>query len=150
MSSPAPEVTPGLAAVRSWCGWHIAPSRPETVKVESEGGRVILLPSLFVTDCTEVRKEDDAAVTGWKVRQNGVARGHWAAEVEYAFDIVHGYEDMPQELLSIIAELDSGVGPAVASHSAGPFSETYRSSNLEDQPISVRAVVSRYRLLARP
>lgn len=151
MSSPAPEVTPGLAAVRLWCGWHIAPSKTETVKVEGEGGRVLLLPSLHVTSTTAVRDESGNAVTGWKVRENGIARGSWRCEELYEFDIVHGYAEIPTELLGIIADLDAGgVGSAKKSESAGPFSVTYGSADLESQPLSVRAIISRYKLPPRP
>lgn len=137
--------TPGLAAVRAWCGWHIAPSVTETVKVESEGGRVTLLPSLYVTGCTEVRDEDGSTVSDWKVRRNGVARGSWSAEVEYEFDITHGYAELPVELQPIVDELDSaGVGKVRKSINAGPFGESYGGATLEEQPMSVRAVVARY------
>lgn len=153
MSSPAPEVTPGLAAVRSWCGWHVAPSKTETVKVEGAGSRVVLLPSLKVTDCTEVRDESGSVVdvAGWRVRENGVARGSWRRHELYEFDITHGYDDMPDELQAIVSQIDTaGVGSTLKGRNAGPYSESYGAADLESQPISVRAVVSRYQLPPRP
>lgn len=153
MSSPAPEPTPGLAAVRSWCGWHISPSVTETVKVEGEGGQVILLPSLHVTDMTAIRDESGREVTNYKWRENGIVRGAWQWDELYEFDITHGYDTMPPELQAIVDSIDaSGVGERLAaSEGAGPFSRSFGSStDLESQPISVRAVVSRYRLPSRP
>jgi len=150
MTSPAPETSPGLAAVRAWCGWHIAPSKTETVKVEGGGGRVLLLPSLHVTNCTAVRDESGNAVTGWKVRENGIARGSWRDEELYEFDITHGYDQMPAELLGIVADLDSnGVGAVVKSKAIGPFSESY-GSDLALQPITTQAIVARYRIPPSP
>jgi hypothetical protein len=148
MTSPAPEVTPGLAAVRSWCGWHIAPSATETVKVESEGGRVILLPSLHVTDVTAVRDESGSVIATYKWRENGIVRGYWRAEELYAFDITHGYDEMPPEIQAIIDQIDAdGVGSrAVTAESAGAFSRSFGTADLESQPLSVRAVIARYKL----
>lgn len=148
MTSPAPEATPGLAAVRSWCGWHIAPSVTETVKVEAEGGSVVLLPSLHVTDVTAARDESGRAVTNYKWRENGIVRGSWRRDELYAFDVVHGFDEMPTELQAIIDQIDAdGVGSRQPSaEGAGPFSRTFGASDLESQPISVRAVIARYKL----
>lgn len=154
MSSPAPEESAGLAAVRAWCGWHVAPSLTETVKVEGDGGRVLLLPSLHVTAVTEVRNEAGTIIgTDYKWRENGIVRGRWMCEDLYEFDIAHGYDSMPSELQAIVDDIDSaGVGSRLASsEGAGPFSRSFGSStDLESQPISVRAVIGRYRLPPRP
>lgn len=147
-------MTAGLDAVRAWCGWHIAPSQTETVEVEVDGGRVVLLPSLKVTAVSEVRNEDGDVVdpTSYKWRSNGVVRGYWCRDDLYAFDITHGYADMPSELQAIIDQLDAdGVGARQAtSEGAGPFSRSFGSTDLESQPLSVRAVIARYALPPRP
>lgn len=148
MTSPAPEVTPGLAAVRSWCGWHIAPSMDETLKVEGEGSRVILLPSLHLTDVTEVRDESGTVVTNYKWRENGIVRGSWRNEELYAFDVTHGFVEMPPELQAIIDQIDAaGVGARSATaETSGPFSRSFGTTDLESQPLSVRAVIARYKI----
>lgn len=135
----------GIDAVRAYCGWHIAPPQTETVEVEGRGTRVLVLPSLRVTEVTEVRDEDGEIVTSeYKVRQNGVARGWWTAEVMYEFDITHGYDEMPAELQEIIDGLDGDdTFGTLKSRSVGPFSETY---DLTAAPMSVRSVLDRYRL----
>lgn len=153
MSSPALEESAGLAAVRAWCGWHIAPSKTETVKVEGDGGRVLLLPSLHVTDVTEVRDEDAGAVTSYKWRENGVMRGWWRCENLYAVDITHGYDEMPAELVEVIALLDAdGIGTRqVAAETRGPFSRSYvTATDLDSQPLSIRSIIGRYALPPRP
>lgn len=43
------------AAVRRYCGWHIAPPMEETIILDGEGGRLVTLPTLHVTDVTEVK-----------------------------------------------------------------------------------------------
>lgn len=97
----------GIDTVMAYCGWHVAPSLTETVEVEGMGSRVLLLPSLHVTDVTAVRDEDGTAVTDWKARKNGVVRGWWSCEELYELDIVHGYPAMPEEVQEVIDDLDS-------------------------------------------
>lgn len=152
MAEPTPSA--GLSAVRAWCGWHVAPSRTETVEVESDGASVMLLPSLHVTGVSEVRDEDAEVVSSdsYKWRKNGIVRGcWWKCNELYEFDITHGYDDMPLELQQIIDDLNaSGVGSTVTRETSGPFSREFGSADLESQPISVRSIISRYKLPPRP
>lgn len=141
----------GIDAVRSYCGWQIAPSVSVTFKVEGDGGRVLLLPSLYITDVTEVRDEDGNVLpaSDYKVRENGIARGRWCREVLYEFDVTHGYAEMPPEVQQVIEHLDAGgLGAGVLrSNTAGPFTQSY---DLTGQPVTVRAVLDRYKLPPRP
>ena len=36
-------------AVRRYCGWHVAPSITETLRLDGYGGRVLTLPSKHIT-----------------------------------------------------------------------------------------------------
>lgn len=143
----------GIDAVQAYCEWHIAPSRTETVRVEGDGGRVLLLPSLRVTDTTEVRDESGSVVTGWKVRENGVARGRWRCHELYEFDITHGYDEMPGEIADIIAELD-GRGPGGGM--VAQVGQVRYATDREGAPFggsltaAQRAVLDRYKLPPRP
>lgn len=40
--------------VRDYCGWHIAPSLTVTLTLDSDGGNLLLLPTLKLTDVAEV------------------------------------------------------------------------------------------------
>lgn len=42
------------ASVRSECGWHVAPSYRETLRLDGSGGRQLLLPSKHVTEVHSV------------------------------------------------------------------------------------------------
>lgn len=152
MSSPAPEPTPGLTALRSWCGWHITPPRSETLKVESDGGNALLVPSLFIRSVAEIRDEagDLVPTADYRWRANGIIRGRWREHELYSITLTHGYEKLPVELIDIVSDLgDGGVGRTLAARTAGPFSQTYGStSDLEAQPITVRSIVDRYRIPA--
>lgn len=153
MSSPAPEVTSGLAAVRSWCGWHIAPSATETLYVEGEGGRVMLLPSLHVSEVSEIRDESGTVVTGWKSRTNGILRGYWRCEEEYAVDLTHGYEEMPAEITEIVSDLDARSGSAGAFAQVGQVRYATGSDGAPigaSLTIAQKAILDRYKLPPRP
>ncbi len=151
MGTPADQAA-GAAAIAAWCGWHVAPTRTDTVKIEGDGGRVLLLPSLNVRSVTQILDEDGNEVTDYKWRQNGVLRGCWACEEEYTITFVHGYDSMPTELQAIVDtySIDGTGSGALRSRAAGPFSESYGASDLEQQPMSVRAILGRYQLPARP
>jgi hypothetical protein len=143
----------GIDTVKAYCGWHVAPSLSETVKVEGDGSRVLLLPSLHVTGVSEVRDEDNTVVTGWKVRENGVARGCWTPETLYSFDITHGYEEMPGEVAEIVADLDARSGSAGAFAQVG---QVRYATGSDGAPIggalttAQKAVLDRYKLPPRP
>lgn len=139
----------GAAAesVRDECGWHIAPSAMESVRVRG-GSRVVLLPSLHVTDVASVVDGDGVAVTGWDWFENGVLElpsGVFPRVVSVTF--THGYASCPRALLPIVAERASAqaAGRIKSEALAG------RSVSLEGGYDPVTApVLARYKLPTRP
>jgi hypothetical protein len=101
-------VDSAVSAVRGEAGWHIAPAVTETVTVVSEGGTVLLVPSLRVTAVTEVRDvsgDTPEALTGWVLRRSGILeRGYgWPKRHAIEVDLTHGYAETPPELLPVLA-----------------------------------------------
>jgi hypothetical protein len=96
--------------VRRQCGWHIAPLVTETFVVDSDGGRVLLLPTMRLVTVTEVRNiagSTPEVLTGWRKSPAGMlfrASGWPAGFQTVEVDMQHGYEACPDELLPIIAE----------------------------------------------
>lgn len=43
-----------LVAARRFCGWHVSPSKSETITVDGPGGRVLSLPTLNLTAVASV------------------------------------------------------------------------------------------------
>jgi hypothetical protein len=101
------------AIVRAYCGWHIAPSRTETVRLRGDSRASIILPSLHVTDVASVTIGSvlaDPTTYDWGT--NGVIsmryRGndydpqcHWgyaAVTVTYT----HGYIDPPADVSGVV------------------------------------------------
>ena len=126
VSAADPRVQPLLdgvtAAVRRFCGWHIAPSYTETLVLDGPGGRILTLPTLHLTELTSVT-EDGVALTlydpatglgdfEWSELGN-VNRvcGYWAARHYWteryrglSVAIVHGYTDAP-DVAQIIVQV---------------------------------------------
>lgn len=119
-----------VGAIRRVVGWHVIAEREDTLTVDGNGERVILLRTGRIIDVTEVT-EDEAELTfrddytwsadGWLTRKGGV----WTCEDRgLAVKLTHGYNlDEVPELVGLI--LDS-VGELVISpigipEKIGPF-----------------------------
>lgn len=121
------------AQVRSYCGWHIAPSRTEMVTLYP-GFPVadLLLPSLYVTDVvsvTEAGVEVDPTMYLWK--QNGIIcrlyGWPWGTQ-GVTVEFTHGYADVPADVTAAVQAVAAlGSQGLLRSRTAGPFSETYAS-----------------------
>lgn len=149
------------ALVRSYCGWHIAPSKSESLTLVGSGSAVLLLPSLFVTEVTSV-VDDGTAVDAdsFYCSPAGVLSkwsGVWGTRL-VVVDVVHGYATVPPEV--------SGVVQAVAQRAVdnpgsrpreqvGPFADTYSQMGFNQAPAlalldAEKAALARYRLPPRP
>lgn len=63
------------ALVRGACGWHIGPSVDVELTVDSDGGSLVLLPSLHLTEVSEVKATATGEVlTGWEWSGAGMLR----------------------------------------------------------------------------
>jgi len=98
------------AAVRAECGWHIAPRVTETLTLDSDGGYLLTLPSLFVVEVTAVTDADDAALEDWSVSSLGLLertgcrlwpKGYGKVKVT----LTHGLSKAPPDLVAVIVEL---------------------------------------------
>lgn len=105
-----PEVAAGLLAaasglIRAYCGWHIAPSITETITVDGSGTTVLGLPTLHLTDLSEVtiNGEDEADVE-WTER--GLlrlsCRGPWPQRWRsITVTMTHGYDCAPAAMAAV-------------------------------------------------
>jgi len=90
------------AAVRAYCGWHVAPLKTETVKVWSAGDRSVLLPSLHVTEVQSVTV-DGEPVEDYSWTSDGILRGvRECGPVEVALTHGHAADSTAGVLLSSI------------------------------------------------
>lgn len=140
------------ANVRSYCGWHIAPSISETLTLNGNGRKVLILPSLHVTAVASVTQDGIlVADTEYEVDPAGLLAhvGWWwgAVPSSIVVSMTHGYESVPDVAAVIMARVSraqSTPGNAVRVQ-AGPFAEQYESGGAGFTGDEL-ATLDRYRL----
>lgn len=142
-------------AIRRYCGWHVAPSIPETLTLDGSGSRSLWLPSMYVTavaSITDCGTTVDAADYDWSA--NGYVRrrcGCWSPRPrQIVVTLTHGYEDIPPELIGVAVSMATrrASSPAgVRREQTGPFSVEYAGSDLLQQE---RDILDQFKLPPRP
>lgn len=148
------QIASAVARARRLAGWHIAPQVTETLEVESQGGRILVLPTLMLAAVTEVRQmtyDGPVVLDNWRFRGGGLLIrrwGYWPGGPIEA-DVTHGYAVCPEDLHPVLAEMaqQSAIDNRVAAEAAGPFSTTYRAQSAVDV---IPAGLSPYILPSRP
>lgn len=121
------------ARVRAYCRWHIYPSRTETLTLDGPGGRLLLLPSLYVTAVASISDSGtlvDAADYDWS--QAGMVQrqtGWWSCRYRaLAVTFTHGYDDVPDAVrdvtISVAKRLPAAMS-GVTQEQVGGESRTY-------------------------
>lgn len=153
-------VDAAVADLRKVAGWHIAPMLSETVALDVDAGRSVILPTLRLNAVTAVRNatsltEDPTDVAEYRTtptlrfRAGIVDRPCWWPCGVLEFDITHGYDTCPAELLPIVAAACRQIGAdsrSIQSQNAGPFSVTYRDPSSGE----IEPALARYALPSRP
>ncbi len=127
------------AAIRKYCGWHVAPSVTRTIRLDGHGGDSLLLPSKHVTAlsslkldgverCARTRVSSEA---GSLVLVNGAIFPDLPGSVEATITDGWDLEDVPevQMILLDIASRVMQVPGTVSSQSTNGSSVTYRSGS---------------------
>lgn len=110
------------AVVRGACGWHIAPSMTVDLVLDSDGGRVLLLPSLHLTAVTAVRDRDGNPVTGWRQSAAGMLEHPlgWPGGLSaVTVTVTHGLPAVPEDLQAVVADLAAARARAAAAAARG-------------------------------
>jgi hypothetical protein len=131
-------VTQAGEAIRNAAGWHIAPEVTETLTVDSAGGPYLFLKTKRLSDVTEIRDVTDGGstvLTGWTFNRLGrVTRlSGWPCDGHtLEVDVVHGFDEVPAELLRLGASLARGEDNRLErQQTSGPFSTTYEADAAE-------------------
>lgn len=162
VSTEADRLLQAEALVRSYCGWHIAPSYSETVTLHSWGGAFLALPSLYVTDIdsvieagTELALDEGYA---WLAPSSTLSRYSWGWDADVTVTFSHGFDEPPPEVTAIVQAVAqralANPGSLVRTQD-GPFSDTYSQSGFNQSlPMALldaeKDVLSRYRIPPRP
>lgn len=152
-------VAAASASVRADAGWHIAPVVTETLTLDSDGGRFLVLPTLrlvSVVSVTDVTGTAGWLLDGWRrtqsgalYRANGWPAGYSAVEVT----LTHGYTSVPADLLPVIAArcqrslTDATITQRSETVGARTSSEAYNINRLELE--AANTGVERYMLPPR-
>lgn len=122
--------------IRRAAGWHIAPKIIETIKIRSEGGQAIVLPTLKAGNVLNVERWDGVSqwlpvgwdpVGGFDTRSNTMHRsGGWPKGM-LRIELEHGYNTLPAALLEGIKYLldDAPSSRLVASESLPGHAVTF-------------------------
>lgn len=152
-----PAITAASAAIRNWCGWHVAPALACSVTVDGEPGDVWLPTNALVSVESATVDGAEVEVTA-HTRRGRVRLAHKTCGLgNVTIGYVAGFdaEALP-DLVSIVAQrvVDaiSLTTYGVASESAGGVSVTYSASAIAraasaELPDDVKAALSTYRLV---
>lgn len=130
------------ASIRRFCGWHVAPSVTEELRLDSYGGRVLHLPSKHVTaigsitvDGVDVLDRCDWSTAGTVQLRSGCWPDRPGAVV---VNLTHGWEadDVPEVAAMILAiGKRARTQTGVASQSVNGASVSYLTAG--GAPLSV-------------
>lgn len=156
---PQSALDAATAAVRAYCGWHVAPPATETVAVDADG-YTVLLPSLRITAVSSVTV--DGAPLGadafeWSaagiLRLTASARGFRKVEVA----MTHGFDTAPDVAAVIFAVAARAIASpsGVVRAQVGQVSETYTQTGANQAGgvallDAEMATLDRYKLPPRP
>lgn len=147
--------------VQEVCGWHIAPVKEETITVDLLGSDTVNLPSLQVQDVKQVLLHgmDITDQVSWS--KSGLlrlrSRQFWCGrsrEEEFralTVTMVHGFEQMPAALRSLVKQRAQSGDTISGRVSAGPFTIEPSNDNADGMiglTDAAWVVLDRYRLPA--
>lgn len=132
------------AAIRAWCGWHVAPSVTETLTVDGTGTRTLHLPTGHMTELGQVTVDGTLVTDRIRWSSDGMLQldpgRHWPDTLgSIAVEITHGYDpaDVPEvaTLIAQIARRAAQSNGAITSQSVNGASVTFGTAS--GAPISV-------------
>ena len=151
------------AAIRAWCGWHVAPVLECHADVTGDG-RILSLPTLALESVDGITVDgSEVDLAGVQTLSSGLVRlrcGHWPSDWGgVSVDFTSGFElDQVPDLGAVVAQVASNAmagAPGVQSERAGEVSITYNATGygvaggvtLLDRD---KAILAPYRLPSTP
>lgn len=138
------------ALVRSYCGWHIAPSRTETVTLAGSDSRTLILPSLYVTDVASVTTYggEVVPVESYDWTSAGVISRGWRVWDCRPVTVVftHGYAEPPADVTSVVQAIARRAVAAPDGRTIVQVGQVRYSDRSTDDRDTEAATLDRYRL----
>lgn len=147
------------AAVRAYCGWHIAPVITEELVIDGNGAASLPIPSLRVVDITaasDAGRVLDPATLEWSRAGFLRSAGRWTSKLRgVRLTVKHGFDSAP-DVAQIVRDIAGrGGGPAgVVREQAGQVSIGYSqvAPGVSGGVVLMdheRAMLDRYRVAGR-
>lgn len=102
------DVAIASALVRGACGWHIAPSVAVELELDSDGGTLLVLPSLHLSSVNKVTDRHGNVLEGWEASRKGMlyrTAGWPAGFGAVVVHAEHGLPEVPLEIVAVVADL---------------------------------------------
>lgn len=142
------------AIVRDYCGWHISPNMTETLTLDGPGGTVLTLPSLHVSDISQITNAGtalDASDYDWSTAGIVELRcGRFTSRLRaVSATLTHGYPQMPAGIQAVIDHLATQdlAGQVVR---VGQVQVSAVRADGATEVMSAASILDRYRLPPRP
>ena len=152
-----PAIASASAAIRAFCGWHVAPVLDCSITLDGEAGDIWLPTNALASVTSATVDGEDVTVTGSN-RRGRVRLAHKACGLgNVAIDYVAGYDvaACPDLMGVVVQRVMASVAMTtygVSQETAGGVSISYSGSALSDLgsaflPDSAKAALSTYRLV---
>lgn len=152
-----PAIASASAAIRAYCGWHVAPVLDCSITLDGEAGDVWLPTNALASVTSAKVGGEDVTVTGSN-RRGRVRLAHKTCGLgNVAIDYVAGYDvaSCPDLMGVVVQRVMASVAMTtygVSQETAGGVSISYSGSALSDLgsaflPDSAKAALSTYRLV---
>lgn len=152
-----PAIASASAAIRAYCGWHVAPVLDCSITLDGEAGDIWLPTNALASVMSAKVGGEDVTVTGSN-RRGRVRLAHKTCGLgNVAIDYVAGYDvaACPDLMGVVVQRVMASVAMTtygVSQETAGGVSISYSGSALSDLgsaflPDSVKAALSTYRLV---
>lgn len=145
------------AAVRRFCGWHVAPATDATLVVDGSGGRDLMLPTLSLNSVASVLEAGVPVDPMWfEWTASGWLRkpaGRWTGQLRgVVAEVNHGFADAADvvELACRIAARSAVTPAGVVREQALTQSVQYATAGGVALMADEKADLSLYRLHGRP
>lgn len=152
-----PAIAAASAAIRAYCGWHVAPVLDCSITLDGEAGDIWLPTNALASVTSATVGGEDVTVTGSN-RRGRVRLEHKTCGLgNVAIDYVAGYDvaACPDLMGVVVQRVMASVAMTtygVSQETAGGVSISYSGSAISDLgsaflPDSVKAALSTYRLV---
>lgn len=129
-TGPVNPVQAAQAAIRAFCGWHVAPVLKETLVLDGTGTDTLLLPTMRIVNLLSVKVNGRNVTDQVRWSEAGMLENVWFPKQFRAVEVTlqHGFD--PTALTDVAGVIERAAkrfatDPTIRSQSVGGASVTY-------------------------